>query len=508
MFTKTSDCLDIGNRRKVSDGHKTIPAVQFRVGSGRVMVVAFNLRSPKVRLTLEAMYLAADGKMTEEELAHLTLTTIPKLGANENALLIVLRTLRNMREGKQEGEMVLDIKVDVLSNIFGALKNEGCLSFSSGITMGNAEEVNDFEEVTKERLAQTHRKRMDALSTDQEFLGYEGGYMYPEDCFLNNGHLSLAYLNALSGNAYSSYKTLKQAYSEDEHFRENPEFFNKTHCQCGGELIIRVQNGEYTLMSCVNTYCYEKMAFSLADFSRAMGIDGLGESTFMNLAKSIALEKLATTGDITVDYTDLLKRTNIKYLGDHAGNKLEEFLDSIATYKGTVKELVSRMGLPYISSEASRILTTDLLRNKELTPPQLLKESRIKGKHDLKFIMNLWLYLDSVRYVVLELAKSVNLEVVQEIVIYITKGVRLEVDSGRVESYTKRQFEDLVNRVMEDSGVNDVRLKINGSLTHKCQALIADQGRDTGSCRTAENYGIPIMTSREFLKMLGGKSDG
>lgn len=512
MFTETSDCLQIGNLRRTSKAYKTIPAVQFpcetELGSSEIMVLALTFGSPVVRLTLEAMYLASIGQMNEQDLKDLVVNRLPTNSTNEVELSSILQTLRLARIEEYNGEISLKVSSDTLSSIFSVLANEGCLSFSCIQEIPNSTSVPSFNIITEDYLASICGDNLEEilseLSSDEEYIGHLSRYYYPEDCFIGRGNLFLSYLNSISGGSYTAYDTLKYAYRTNEHFRENPDFFNKTHCQCGGELVVRKQNGEYTLMSCINPYCYEKMAFSLADFARAMGVDGLGAVTFMDMTRGLALRNLEVNGNVAVTYKMLLQDSSAIYLGDTNSLRWGDFLTAIEDYKGTVKDLVMSMNLPYISSDASRILTGPILQNKDLSPDNLSLACQKAGKYDRKFVLNLWLNLEDIRYVTLELAKSLNLNVVDEYVIYITKGVRLQLDDGSVVNYTKKQFETLVNHTLQQSGMEKVRLKINNSLTHKCNVLIADQGQDTGSCRTAESYGIPILTSREFLQQLGG----
>lgn len=512
MFTETSDCLQIGNLRRTSKAYKTIPAVQFpcetELGSCEIMVLALTFGSPVVRLTLEAMYLTSIGQMNEEDLKDLVVNRLPSNSDNEVELSSILRTLRSARIEDYNGEISLKVSSDTLGSIFSVLANEGCLSFSCIHEIPHSTLVLSFDIITEEYLTSVCGEQtteiLSEISSNDEYLGHLSRYFYPEDCFIGRGNLFLSYLNSISGGSYKAYDTLKYAYRVNDHFRENPDFFNKTHCQCGGELVVRKQNGEYTLMSCINPYCYEKMAFSLADFARAMGVDGLGAVTFMDMCRGLALQNLEVNGNVAVTYKMLLQDSSAIYLGDANSLRWGDFLTAIEEYTGTVKDLVMAMNLPYISSDASRILTGVILQNKELNPDTLVQACNREGKYDMKFVLNLWMNLEDIRYVALEMAKALNLNIVDEYVIYITKGVRLQLDDGKVINYTKKQFEILVNHTLQQAGMEKVRLKINNSLTHKCNVLIADQGQDTGSCRTAESYGIPILTSREFLQQLGG----
>jgi len=516
MFTRTPDCLQIGNLKHSSDNMKTIPSVQFHCeteqGEFQLMILALSFGSPVVRLTLEALYLVAIGQMTEEEFNQTCNDNLISIRESEESLKELLHQLRAKRVENYEGEIILKLSSETLISILSMLEMEGNLSFSTDIEIPYTRLVSSWDIINEDYLSSIYGERLEEVlsevSNKDEFIGYRNRFYYPEDCFIGRGNLFLSYINAMSGGAYDSYETLKHAYRTNEHFRENPDFFNKTHCSCGGELVVRKTNGDYTLMSCINTYCYEKMAFCLADFSRSMGVDGLGATTLMSLTRGIALRNLESNGSSLVTYRTLIREVNEHLLGDAAGFLWLDFIRSIEQYKGTVKDLISAMNLPYISSEASRILTADILKNEELTPTILMKECSREGKHDTKFVLNLWLNLDDIRYVTLELAKNLNLNVVQEYLIYITKGIRLQLDDGRVMSYTKKQFENLINDAIAKAGSDTIRVKVNGSLTHKCNVLIADQDRDTGSCRTAESYGIPILTSREFLLQLGGGTVG
>ncbi|MFF2798079.1 BRCT domain-containing protein [Lysinibacillus xylanilyticus] len=462
-----------------------------------------------MRLSLEAMYIAATGKMSEEDLKHLCVDVLPSIAQDDSQLTSQLHALREQRVEEYDGEISLKVSTETLSSIFKILEDEGSLSFTCVHEIQNSTLVSSFDIVNEEYLANVYGEYLDEvlseISTNVEYLGRLSRYFYPEDCFIGRGPLYLSYIDSISGGAYSSdYDTLKYAYRTNEHFRDNPDFFNKTHCQCGGELVVRKKKGQYTVMSCINPYCYEKMAFCLADFARAMKIDGLGSTTFMDMTRGIALRNLEMNGSVMLDYRMLLNDESALYLGNAASLLWGDFLTAIENYTGTIKDLVVAMNLPYIASDASKILTADIVKNKNLTPDQLAIACSKSGNHDIKFVLNIWLHLDNIRYVILEMAKSINLNVVDEYLIYITGKVFLQLNDGSTMRYTKQQFEDLVNATLQKIGMSETKLKINGSMTHKCNYLIADEDSNTGSIRKAEGYGIPIVTSREFLERLGG----
>lgn len=326
MFTRTSNCLQIGNLRRFSKEHRTIPAVQFscetELGNQDIMVLAMKFGSPVVRLSLEAMYLTAISKLSEEDLKRLTTVVFPSIATDDVQLTNELHALRAMYIEDYEGEISLKVSTETLASIFEILNKEGCLSFSCVQDIPNARTVSSFDMINEQYLAEIYGDNLDEVlsevSTNVEYLGYLNRYFYPEDSFIARGYRYLSYINSLSGGAYSSYDTLKYAYRTNDHFRENPDFFNETHCQCGGELVVRKKDGQYTVMSCINPYCYEKMAYCLADFARAMKIDGLGATTFMDMTRGLAMKNLEANGNSALTYEMILKDESSVYLGNAA----------------------------------------------------------------------------------------------------------------------------------------------------------------------------------------------
>lgn len=492
---------------------KTIPSVQLQVktesGQYEIAVLAMDFGDAVTRLILEAMYVASLNGYTEEESVELCLTTLPKIENDERELVLVLHEIRQRRWANQQRELMLNISDENLDKLLIQLEAQGSLSFTVGHELPNSRFVNSLDEINMELLSSIYEDSLDSalskISNNEEFVIACGRKFYPEDVFINRGFLRLDYMNHLSGGAYYLFETLRYAYDTDEHFKANPDFFSRTHCECGGELVIRKNEwNEYTLMSCINPFCFEKMSFCLADFARAMGIDGLGATTLLELTKGVAFTNCYHTGDVQCDYTTLLLRENAEYLGESAGQLWNDFLDAIEKFDGTPKDLIIAMGLPYMAEDAAKILTAEVLQDEKMEPNTLMQIANTMGKRDVKFILNLWLYFKDFRYVVLGLAKNINLNLMEEYFIYITKSILLELDDGTIQKMTKAKFVDMVNRSLVDAGVTNVRVSLKSSVTYECKALIADVDRGTGSCATAQAYGVPIYTSREFLQTLGG----
>lgn len=516
MITKTNDILQVPLLRRFSPAEKTIPSVQYKIITGgltgKLTIVDFSHGSPAVRLMLEVLTLASMGKADELDI-RVALESEDFRLSDEKGIQERIKEIRASRLKEDEYEdTAIEINLELLTKLTQVLTSNSCTLFSEGIIVQGVTRrpldlinVDYFQEIWGEQFT----KILKGISSKGECLGMVNNrYFFPEDVYIGREFRTLNSMNTMSGNNYVGYQSLKDAYYLSDHFRENPDFFSTTHCQCGSELVIRLKDGMYTVMQCINPYCYEKLSHSLADFARDMRVDGLGAITIMNAVRYISLIQLSETGDINIDYRRILNEKITSVMGDSAAQLWFEFLEAIKEYDGTLKDLVNNMNLPYLAEEASRVLHYDVLVNPELNPQVLAKEAYSVGKKDIKFVLNLWLNMDSIRYVALEMATKTHLEPVEEVIIYITKSVLLELNDGTLVKQTKKQFVDLINRTLRNAGETSVKIKLSGSLTMKCQALIADLDRNTGSCAVAESYGVPIYTSREFLQSLGGNSSG
>lgn len=515
MITHTSDIFKVPLLRKFSSSDKVLPSVQYKIEleglTGSITIIDFSHGSARVRAVLELLTVMSMGTETAQTLENLIDSDFYKNYEITGLQKFIKDVRKNRLVDNNYSEQVLYLTEDIVNKLVKTLKDNSCTIFSqgliiNGVTRKPLESINiDY---FREIWGETFERMLKGISSKDEFLGMASGrYFFPEDIYVGREYHTLSSLNTMSGNNYVGYQSLKEAYYLSEHFRNNPDFFNATHCSCGAELVIRIKDGNYTVMQCINPYCYEKLSHSIADFAVAMGIDGLGPTTIMNAVRNTALVQLANSGDINVDYRKLLKESLANILAPAAGNLWMDFLESIKNYNGTLKELIVNMNLPYLADEASKVLHYGVLSNPDLTPNMLAKEASMVGKKDMKFVLNLWLNLESINYVVFEMATKTHLEPVNEYLIYITKGVLLQLDDGSVIKHTKKQFIDLINSALRNIGETSIKIKLSGSLTYKCNALIADQDRDTGSCATAESYGIPIFTSREFLQSLGGVSN-
>ena len=508
MFTKTNDCRAIGTIRHSNKEENLIPSVQFPFRANGIdselMVVAFDIAGEQTRFVLELLYLASVGVIDDVQLLDILNTRV--VVPSESVELFV--ELTSMRPVEKPEEISLNLSKDTLEEILSCLEKKGNLSFVVGTKLEHATTVDSLSVIDYKILNELSNEKvnfyMSRISKPHESLGLTTEFIYPEDWFINSGHRYLSYLDSMSGGEYYQYRTLKQVYTEDKYFSENPDLFNQTHCGCGSELVIRMKQGEYTLMSCVNHYCYEKYAFVLADFAQKLGIVGLGPGKFNDMCRNIALDRITKYGDGTVNFRTLLKPENEVYFGIMGKDLWFDFLDAIKYYNGTLSDLIELMSLPYIASNAAKVLTADLLKSDTLSPDILLQQSKSAGKRDIKFVLSLWLYMEDIKYVALELVDNLNLELAEELPIYITESIELELNDGKKEKFKKNEFIEFVNRAIADSGNTTTRIKLKKSLTRDCIALIADKSRNTGSCGKALSYGVPIVTSREFLLNLGG----
>lgn len=507
MYTKTFDPLEIGNIRYSSGEGKTVPAITFDCSHGSVLILALTFSDPVVRLLTESLYLLGTGTIDETDFMKFVLTSIES-EQQQYELTTLLHQIRELRQERDDLPISFDIDLEILKSISVMLLERGTPSFSCGFNIPEMHEVQDFAVLTKEYLTSlygdTFVKLYDRIVYNSDHLGFAGRYFYPEDCFIGRENLHLEAINMQSGGSHHSYTAVRDLYESDEFFSENRDFFHQIKCSCGGELVLRKNGyGQYTLLSCINPFCYEKMAFSLSDFTTAMDVDGLGAVTLRDMTRSIALKNLRENGVSKVSYSDLLLPDNAIHLGSANAQKWHDFLDRVADYDGTLKDFIDLLGLPYVGTAAAKVLTKSVLTDEDMTATKLLKTCNANGIHDTKNILNLWLYLPDMKFLINEVCKKLNLEEAQEFKVCITSGVVLQTDAGKVK-YTKEAFVRAVNNILVQRGVTSIRLVLSKSLTMECRVLIADGKRDSVKCTKALEYGIPIKTSREFLENPGG----
>lgn len=508
MYTKTFDPLEIGNARFAGGEGKTVPAVSFECQEGSVLILALNFSDPVVRLILESLYLLGVGQVDETDFMSLVLEAV-EYEQNSAELTQLLHRIRALRVERDDLAISFNVDIEILKSISVMLLQRGNPSFSCGFKIDEMVEVEDFSIITynylKQLYGETFVNLYDRIVYNSDHLGFAGRYFYPEDCFIGRENLYLEAINTQSGGSYLSYTAVRDLYNSDEFFSNNRDFFHQTKCTCGGELVLRKNGyGHYTLLSCINPFCYEKMAFSLSDFTTAMGVDGLGATTLRDMTRSIALKNLGENGVSKVTYSDLLRQENALHLGSANAQRWYEFMDKVAEYEGTLKDFVDLLGLPYVGTSAAKALTKAVVTDTEMTAQKLLKICNSKGIRDTKNILNLWLYLPDIRFIATEVCKKINMEEAGEFKICITRSVMLDMDDGSKVKYTKEEFVRAVNRTLVDKGVTSIRLVLSKSLTMDCRVLIAGEDRSSGKVAKAIEYGVPIKTAREFLENPGG----
>lgn len=508
VYTKTSNPKLIGNERKVSEEDKLIPSIQFSVNGAKVVVLALTIYKPQVRLILDAVYLLAAKLIDKDYFCNLLLRTIQ----NENNEYELRNIKLEMVDLYEELDLPLfpelDLEYETVGQMAYHLFRNGTVTISNKNISENIFFIRMISLITKNYLEEKFGKSFTTLynylSYNKDTLGYRDGYLYPEDVIFGREYATLEGINRMSGGAHSSYITLREAYEKDSFFSENRDMFFKTRCNCGGDLVLRKDDyGQFTLMSCINPHCFEKMAFSLSEFISELGTDGLGATTLRSMTSGLALSKLSVTGDSSITYRELIKEENHIYLGEANKLKWEEFLEKSAAFGGTIKELITKASLPYVGSMAAKAITGDMITNDNINPEIIRKSCFDSGIKDLKNVLNIWMYWDDLTFLATELCKQVNLLQTKDFKICITGGVKLNTNEGIV-GYSKKSFLNALNQALIGQGEKVIRFVLSTSMTKDCRVLIADGARDTGKCNTAEDYGIPILTSREFLDNIGG----
>lgn len=501
-----------GFLRSCSD-EKLIPSAQFKIKTGQedYTLAVMPLQSVRARILTEVLYLTLTGDFTEEQLQAFLKDNLVSADVNDFKPVIVnLRQVYDKSLKNEESH--LNLSDQTMALIVEQLDYSRCAYYHTS-TSGRLNIkyfIDTYYELTVDKIEEDFnsdfKQFYEGLAISEESVGTYGAIVfYPEDILFERQTLTLEGVNEISGNMHRTFKTLKKLYKDTPHFRDNPDLFNVTRCVCGGELVARMEGMWFSTVSCINYGCYEKIGLSLADFARELNVTGLGPTTVCDLTKAVCMDKLFRTGIADIGYQDILNPDLVENMGLKVGVLWEHFIAAIERFDGSFKDLVGMVSLPYVGSSASKIVTYELLMSPNLNP-NVLRQACLKGgKQDIKYVLNLWFYLPSIRCVVDLAIDSLDFRERRELPIYITNGVVLENKDGSVQSMKKNDFIDYVNFILEEKlDKSHLKVVIQSGVTRESIALIADQGTSTGSATKASRYNVPILRSAEFIELIGG----
>lgn len=510
ILTNTSDINITGMLRYASD-KDLVPSVQFTFNTerGTFLFVCVSNHNVHARIYLEMLYLLSKDSIELEYFVD-KLNDLADL-AKEDLQRVVsyLRTQYFKIIDTSKGSINLSYRL--LRRVLNKLSDLGLPLFQiNGDTVSETIPViESLDTVDMDFLIENSDSAFYNYLLKRSYKGdaifFNNLAFYPEDHLFDREFLTLEDTNKLSGNAFSDYQSLRNLYASREYYKRNSDLYNKTRCSCGAELVIRHKGDRTTLIYCINFFCYEKMGVSISDLASALKVSGIGETIGISAARATSLIKLANTGSSRIDYTNLLDLSEVKGLTSNAYMIWERLVDAVISYNGSLKDLIKVASLPYIGSDAARILTLNVLGDRDLTPVKLLKICNASGKHDKKFVLYLWFYMQSIRNLVFLARESLDLRERQEIPIYITNGVLLQLDNGQTKKMTKDAYITFVNNILTNElDKPHLKVVIQDGVTLKSHFLIADQGTSTSSAEKAYGYGVPIVSSRDFINMLGG----
>ena len=269
----------------------------------------------------------------------------------------------------------------------------------------------------------------------------------------------------------------------------------KTCPVCGGETVIKNENGTKTLY-CTNPKCQAKEIKSFALFvSRdALNMEGLSEAT---LEKFISMGFIKDFSDIfhIEDHKDVI--VEMEGFGEKSYKKLVDSIEKAR--KTTLAKLVYGLGIAGIGLANAKVICKAFDED-----PQKVAGATMEGLNAIDGIGDVLAgafvkyFADADNKALFEkLLSEVEIKVEENNNPQIFAGVNFCV-TGSVEHFANRNE---VKAVIEARGG-----KVTGSVTSKTAYLINNDKMSASSKnKKALDLGIPIITEEEFIEMIGGE---
>lgn len=294
---------------------------------------------------------------------------------------------------------------------------------------------------------------------------------------------------------YKANMIIPQVYSTEEidtfsHYPDLPFIDIPDKCPiCGCPTLINDNNGVKTLI-CGNDNCSGKLINRLNHFCGKKGLDIKGLST-ATLEKLIEWEWVTCLEDIF--NLNKFKDTWIKIVG-FGEKSVTKILEAIENAKDcTLEAFISALGIPLIGNNVSKELVKHIDSYADFR--QKIKDnwdfSSINNFGEAKMVSILtfdYTEADKIEKY-LRIQKKEKIENAQKL-----SGMTFVI-TGKLKIFTNR---DEIKNFIESNGG-----KVTGSVSRKTSYLINNDKNSTSSKnKTAMDYGVPIVTEEEFMKIL------
>lgn len=294
---------------------------------------------------------------------------------------------------------------------------------------------------------------------------------------------------------YKANMIIPQVYSAEEidtfsHYPDLPFIDIPDKCPiCGCPTLINDNNGVKTLI-CGNDNCSGKLINRLNHFCGKKGLDIKGLST-ATLEKLIEWEWVTCLEDIF--NLNKFKDTWIKIVG-FGEKSVTKILEAIENAKDcTLEAFISALGIPLIGNNVSKELVKHIDNYADFR--QKIKDnwdfSSINNFGEAKMVSILtfdYTEADKIEKY-LRIQEKEKIENTQKL-----SGMTFVI-TGKLKTFANR---DEIKNFIESNGG-----KVTGSVSRKTSYLINNDKNSTSSKnKTAMDYGVPIVTEEEFMKIL------
>lgn len=508
MLTICNSITEISRERFLANGEIVIPSFKLELYNAlysyNCLVIIPNYKNKRLRLVFEFV----DGIRLSTPNAELYWDALEQiLSENKNKDIevqdyyTVLERLYEDRCYDYEYKAIM-LPDEILSSINNLVHSIGGNMYTDSNDIEKFYSFKTLEDVANNiGNSSIFILNLKQLSNNSEVCGVGKRIVYSEDMY-DTSNLTLAELNKYTVNMYSDSITLQQIIEKPELSQGQKDLIKKTRCTCGAELIIRMTDKGYTSISCINFHCKHKIIWSLASFIKDIGIVGCGGISLTDSINSIWLTKVLKYGKSEIDYYDVLDYEYANMLSGALSDKYKEFLDTLAEYNGSIKNLINLCNLPYVGEYASNFINKAELNSIEDFEDFITLCSKNSIK-DLRVAYSLYNYLDDI-YAVLDFSKAIDLSKSAVFKIAITKSIKLKKGNGESISYkNKKDFVNILNEdLAEKYPDRNMVIELQDRVTAQTQALIQDESANTGKSAKARSLGIPVITSTEFVKII------
>lgn len=298
------------------------------------------------------------------------------------------------------------------------------------------------------------------------------------------------YLSSIKNNSGLQYKLIDEVISRLDRIIPNKCFY------CGSELIIE----NMTLLLCPNEECPVTVARKIENMFKVLGIEGFGISLCMDLVLENNLKKCYEVFDL--QWYNMPSRYT-----DEQKKKLYNEIMSKKEQPYYLHTILKAIGLPGISDSIIKLVTPGMSFD------SLMEKIRTQGQGYIGRCLGISIgskteqvcntFIEYESYI-REALKRFNIKNDEDIG-NDTYIIEIAITGGVNGFGSKDEFVEYVNGLLKDSNIYVVR---SNSVTKKTKLLISEDMASTSKkMQNARKYGIPILTSKQFLDIVNNHTE-